>query len=396
MKRLGIKLLVISICLVLAVMLVLPACAPAPVAEGKQLTIGLILPYTGFASPWSAPHSEAAVRLKLDEIGWKIAGRPIKLVTEDEASDPQVAVEKAKKLVETDKAEVLMGGLFGPVTIALAQYASQAGVCYGGYIQESMEALRANPNNTILPFGTLAGGNVVLGNYAYDVLKYRTATTVFQDFVAGEEYIGGFEQGFKDKGGTIVQRQAVPLGTADFAPYLTNLKEADCLAFWFAGTMNIFLGQYYDFKIKTPVVVPASWCLDMEPLIELGDKPLGIYGCGHANEWVTNLPLNAAFVKAMYDRGKLPVQYAYSIYVTTATFLEALKNTGGDTTPAKLHAAWVKVKMDTPAGVISFDEQGCAIGNLYLYQYDKNDKGYYWKTIKEFPQVPMKCKGIDY
>jgi len=375
-------------------MLALPACAPTP-EEGKPLKIGLLLPYTGFASPWTAPHSEAAVRLKLDEVGWEVAGRAIELITEDEASDAVVAVEKAKKLVEHDQVGVLIGALWGASSIAVASYASQAGVCYSTYIQESMGCLRNTPNYTVMPYGTLAGGNVPAGYYAYDVLGYRTATTVYQDFIAGEEFIGGFEAGFKERGGTIVQRQAVPPGTIDFAPYLTNLKEADCLAYWLAGTMNIFLGQYYDFGVKIPIIPVAGWCLEMEPLKEMGDKALGIVTSGHANEWVTDLPLNAPFVEAMYDRGYLPINYAYSIYVATATFLEAVEATGGDTSPEKLHAAWLKVKMDAPMGPISFDEQGCGIGNLYVYEWSKKDGEYYWKPIKEYERISMKCPAID-
>ena len=396
MKKTGIKLLIVCILLITVMALVLPGCGKTSSKAGETLKIGLILDYSGHASPWTAPHSEAAVRLKLDEVGWEVAGRPIELITEDGAANPEVAIEKAKKLVENDQVDVILGVLFGPSCNAVSKYVSQVGICYGAYIQESMEVLRSDPNNSMLPFGTLAGGNYPLGKYAYEVLGYRTATTVYQDFVAGEEYIGGFEVGFEEAGGKVVQRQAVPLGTVDFAPYLTNLEDADCLSYWFAGTMNIFLGQYYDFNIQTPLVVPASWCLDMEPLKEMGDKPLGIIGCGHANEWVTDIKGNEAFVKAMYERDYWPVQYAYSIYVTTSTFLEAVKKTGGETKASVLHPEWIKVKMDTPAGTISFDEEGCGIGNLYVYEYTKEGGDYWWKVIDEFDQVPMKCPGIDY
>ena len=127
----------------------------------------------------------------------------------------------------------------------------------------------------------------------------------------------------------------------------------------------------------------------------MGDIPLGIITSGHANEWATDLPLNAPFVEAMYERGYLPIAYAYSIYIATATFLEAVEATGGDTSPEKLHAAWLKVKIDTPAGPISFDEQGCGIGSLYVYQWTKEGGEYYWKPIKVYEQISMKCPAID-
>jgi len=84
------------------------------------------------------------------------------------------------------------------------------------------------------------------------------------------------------------------------------------------------------------------------------------------------------------------------MYVAMATFLEAVEATGGDTSAANLHAAWLKVKIDKPAGEISFDEQGCGIGNYYIYQRSKKDGEYYWKAIKEYKGTSMKTRGIDY
>ena len=47
----------------------------------------------------------------MEEIGHKVAGRPVKLIIEDEASDPAIAMDRARKLVESDKVCMLVQAL---------------------------------------------------------------------------------------------------------------------------------------------------------------------------------------------------------------------------------------------------------------------------------------------
>ena len=267
-KYVGRKGLFFPLCLVLAVVLAAPSYAPAA-SEGKPLTIGLLLPYTGF-DPRNAPQMEAAARQRLDDIGWRVGNRKVQLVTADSATDPNVGVQKAMKLVEQDHADVLLGTLFGNVAIAVAGYANRAGVPFAPFMEQSMAVIHNNPQGSVLPTGTLKGSAYPSGLYAYDKLGYKTATILYSDYAAGQEFIGGFAEGFQKRGGTIIQRQAVPLGTLDFAPFLTSLKKADVVAFWFAGTMGNFLKQYFEFKSGMPVIAPTNWTIEMEIMKESG------------------------------------------------------------------------------------------------------------------------------
>jgi len=258
-----------------------------------------------------------------------------------------------------------------------------------------MSAIRTAPDNVVLPTGTLKGSTYPSGLYAYDKLGYRTATVLYSDYIAGQEYRGGFVEGVRKRGGTIVQKQAVPLGTLDFAPYLTNLKKADVMAFWFAGTMGPFLKQYYEFKLGLPVVAPTNWTIEMEIMRELGDKALGVIGAGHDSEDVPATAKNRDFVEAMKKRlgGMPPNHYMYSAYIIAATYLEAAKATGGDTSLEKIIKAWRAIKMETPMGVISFDKDGCGIGDLYVFKFAKEGAKYYWQPVESYKQMPMRVPG---
>jgi branched-chain amino acid transport system substrate-binding protein len=392
MKNVWGKGLFLFLCLVFVVFSSYVSAVPAH-AEGKPLTIGLLLPYTGF-DPRNAPQMEAATRQRLDEIGWKVGDRKVQLITADEATDPNVGVQKAMKLVQQDKADVILGTLFGNVAIAVAGYCNRVGVPFAPYIEQSYSVIKTAPQGALLPTGTLKGSTYPGGLYAYDKLGFKTASILYSDYVAGEEYIGGFVEGFQKHGGSIVQRQAVPLGTLDFAPFLTNLQKADVVAFWFAGTMGPFLKQFFEFKQGQPVIAPTYWTIEPEIMNELGDKAVGVIGTGHDSPEM-NFAKNRQFVEAMKKRlnGETPNHYMYSAYITTATYLEAAKATGGDTSRDKIIKAWRKVKIETPMGVVSFDKDGCGVGDLYVFRFQKEKGNYHWQIVDEgqYKQKPVRA-----
>src|SRR5207237_4388811 len=69
----------------------------------------------GFLTPLSGPYVQNGrdilngFLLYLDEIGYKIAGRSIELIVEDDEAIPAVGLTKARKLVERDKVHLLAG-----------------------------------------------------------------------------------------------------------------------------------------------------------------------------------------------------------------------------------------------------------------------------------------------
>jgi len=85
-----------------------------------------------------------------------------------------------------------------------------------------------------------------MGWYAYEKMGLRKAATMGPDYIAGRAFLGGFMDGFKEKGGQIVQEQWFPVGNVDFAPYLGAVKPADALVTWVAGPGALrLISQYH-------------------------------------------------------------------------------------------------------------------------------------------------------
>jgi ABC-type branched-subunit amino acid transport system substrate-binding protein len=90
----------------------------------EPIKIGAILNYTGPAA-MLGPLFKNGIVMAIEEHNNQIAGRPIELIVEDAAGDPNICLEKARKLVERDKVKIIIGPLMGDAQLAVAPYAAR-------------------------------------------------------------------------------------------------------------------------------------------------------------------------------------------------------------------------------------------------------------------------------
>ncbi len=79
-------------------------------AQAGSLDLGVLTPLTG-AGSFDGPRMLKAMQAVADEINHAggIAGRQIRLVVEDDETNPEAAVRAAHKLIDVDKVPVIMG-----------------------------------------------------------------------------------------------------------------------------------------------------------------------------------------------------------------------------------------------------------------------------------------------
>jgi branched-chain amino acid transport system substrate-binding protein len=352
--------------------------------EKEPITIGIITSLTGFLMDPGVCHNQG-IQVAIKGAPPKIAGRPIKFVVEDEASDPGTAVNKVRKLVETDKASILIGPFHGGAVIGIAAYVQKMKVPeIGLYAQPDEVSIKYPWLYCII--GTIPKGGSCMGAYAYDVLGYRTATTLTMDYESGYEFVGGFQDIFTAKGGDVIQKQAYPLGTMDFAPYITALKKADtvCRFVSFGPQEMGFQRQLHDFGSKIPVTAPegqpeCSYCIK-----QYKDLALGItYATPYV--WTIDTPENKKFVedfKKMWG-GDVPGAMAAIAYTDVQLALEAIRKTGGDTSGEALTSALDKISFKSPMGPISFKDR---LGEnlVYIVTIEKISGNYVPKILATY------------
>jgi branched-chain amino acid transport system substrate-binding protein len=86
-------------------------------AKAADITVGLITSMTGPGASIGIPYSKGS----LAGVAYKdeVAGIKLKLIQLDDASDPSIGTRDARKLVEQDKVDVLMGAGSTPTSIAM-------------------------------------------------------------------------------------------------------------------------------------------------------------------------------------------------------------------------------------------------------------------------------------
>jgi branched-chain amino acid transport system substrate-binding protein len=366
----------------------------SPQATRKPIIIANLACFTGMGAevnPWMMRAAELAV----DEVGGKIGGREVKLISEDSASDPTVAVDKTKKLLEVDKADAFIGPLPASAAFPVAAILKATGTPHMG-ILDLMPAVLRTGDHVFSHHGTHRGTGYFVGLYAYDVMGYRTATVIHDDLVFAEDYLQGAMDAFVSKGGKIIQRQRTPMNTMDYAPYFSNMKQADCCLFWFTAAHTIqFLNQYSQYGLKMPLVQGGVTDLGAQKVAEMGEKVLNMISCSSYDAYVKGPEVKSwidRWVKLHGSKSEKEGRYPYyaegcGMYAATTILLQAIQNTKGDTTPAVFRQALKTGKFKTPWGPVSFSNNRVGIGNAYIMRAVKSGNTYMTTDAYKFENV---------
>jgi branched-chain amino acid transport system substrate-binding protein len=381
--------------LILAVMPFMAACAPTPPAPpapptppAQPIKIGAIVPLTGGLAHYG-PHTKAGIEVALDEAGWKVAGRPIELIIEDDASfDEVMALQKARKLVEVDKVDVLMGPIASSSFLGTETYidVKQIPTLAIGYRGELKEWVK--PSWDFASNGGLAQITYQAGIWAYEQ-GFRTAVTMGPDYETGYQGCGGFADGFTKAGGKVVQQLWSPVGTTDYAPYFATMQKADLMAmFQYGAGVTSFVKQWHEFGFwdKEPLMLLINDSLLGPSLAELGDFTIGLHAATNYS-WTIDNPVNKKFVAAFEAKtGMKPEPPAWWAYTATTIFLAIMEKTNGDTTPEVMRNALFGLTVDTPSGPVTFDgEKGYSRVNAFITEVQKVEGQLAYKVIKTYP-----------
>ncbi len=377
-----------------------------PPATGEPIKIGHIVDASGVEAT-TGLNMKRSLELAFEAIDMRIGDRPIEIITEDAADDPNQALARAKKLVEQDKVAII----FGPTAIGekytVANYMKTAGIPLLIY-SPSPEVIFINN-----PWVVAAGGSnlqqpTCMADYAYNTLGYRNVDTLAPEGAAGKTFMDPFAAEFQALGGTIVQALTAPQNTMDFSSILTTLKPADALVYWFPGADAQRLIVAFDQLGITMPKAGAFHGATFDPYIfkDLNNPTAAAKMAGTPTpiEYSPDLAteLNQAFV-AMWEADQPPETGPLALdgsnanpYDAAQLFIKVLEANGGDTTPATLVAGMLSTPWEGPQGPAYFDATSkwpnVAIRDIYICEVTSNGEGSTWpykyKTVKTYPAVP--------
>jgi branched-chain amino acid transport system substrate-binding protein len=209
-------------------------------ARGEEtVKIGLDNPLTGTYAALGK-NELIGCQLALDQINAKggILGRKAELLVEDSTSgDAGTAVQKARKLIDRDQVNFLVGNVNSALAVAMAGVSFEKGVFHvvpGGHT-DPVTGANCHWNVFRVCNTTQMEANAVAGSLIKTAGKKWYYIT--PDYAFGHTLQAGLEKAADKLGGTKVGGDLTPLGTTDYSSYLIKAQAAnpDVIIFLTAG-----------------------------------------------------------------------------------------------------------------------------------------------------------------
>jgi branched-chain amino acid transport system substrate-binding protein len=364
-------------------------------AQAAPIRIGLMAPQTGVVAAGGREIIDGFT-LFWESVGNQAGGRSVELIVEDDASNPDTALQKARRLVEQAKADLLFGNLLANTGLAVANYVKGNGTPYFIPVIAADDLTQRSRIKNVVRAGGYSASQFSrpLADWA---LKqgYRKIVTISQDYTFGHEQCGGFAQTFTEGGGTIVAQFWHPLNTSDFSPYLGQLSGLNPDAVFAMETgadSTRLIQQYANFGLKGQIpLLGAQNATDQSVIRTMGPECEGIVTAAHFAEGA-NLPATQAFVKAYSEKfSKIPSLYAFSHYVGAMWVAKAINTISGKIEDRNLFLETVlKTDLpDSPLGKpVRFDDYGNPVYDVFIRKVVKNKDGKFWNMpIETYSQV---------
>jgi ABC-type branched-subunit amino acid transport system substrate-binding protein len=339
----------------------------------------------GFMATLEGPYTvlgedgQRGFEIALNEFNNEVAGRQIEVTVGATDASPESALRAARKLVEQDKVDVIVGPLSGSEGIALRDYSKTVPhVTFINGISGAQETTMVDPSETFFRFNMDgAQWTIGLGNYVYNEKGWEIVAAISEDYSFGYTNFMGFALEFCRAGGDIVERQWVPLGTKDFSSIIAALPEdVDALYLGLGGADAVnFLNQYLQAGGDANLI-GGTIMVDGTVLSSKGrakEVLIGTPASGpQADTWEDEGWKN--FVKAYQEtwppeqRFPAPSLLATGYYNSAKATLMALEAVNGDLSDgqAGLRKALSELVLDAPNGKISLDENRQAIGSNFV------------------------------
>lgn len=366
-------------------------------AQGTgPIKIGLLTPLTGVVAAGGKEIAEG-FGLYWDQVGKKIGNRAVEVIVEDDGSNPDIALQKARKLTEQTKVDFLVGDLLANTGLAVAEYAKGAGIPYFIPViaADDLTQRKRIPNVIRVAGYTASQMPRPLADYAYKKMGLRKIVTISQDYTFGHEQCGGFAQVFTELGGTIVAQHWHPLNTQDFSPYIAQIQGASPDAVFAMETgadATRMIQQWSNFGLKGKIkLLGAQNATDQSVIRTLGAEAEGIISSAHFAEG-NDAPATQKFV-AEYQAAfkKLPSIYGFSHYSAAMWLAEAIKSINGniEDRPKFLDAVRKTVLNGSPLGrPVRLDDYGNPVYDVFIRDVVKRPDGTFWnKPIETYPAV---------
>lgn len=364
------------------------------------IKVGVILPY---APPFGlyAKSLEMTMKMALKEHGGKVAGREVVLIFENDENKPPQAIAKARKLINGEKVDVLIGGLSSNLAIPIAPLAIRAKTPLI-IINAGAGMLTGKRCSIYVTRVSFSNDQFVRDSGAWIKEQgYKTAYLMAPDYVGGRNILDSFAAAYEKAGGKVVGRGYIPFSAKDYGPYLAKAKAAkpETIYVFFPGGMGIrFVVAYDKFGLKGQIpLTGTAWTVSPLFVDKQGKAAFGFKGPINYVPQLDSAVNKAYRAKFKEMTGREPDEVSINGYDAINMLMLALKKTGGKTDDKiALVKALQTVKYEGPRGPMTIDPKtNNVVQNIYMVQVvEQNGKAGY-KVLKTYPNVRDEPNGCN-
>jgi branched-chain amino acid transport system substrate-binding protein len=320
--------------------------------------------------------------LGIESVGNKLGGQAVTVLREDDQLKPELGNQIARKFIDRDKVDVIVGLGFSNVmmaslpriietgTIAISTNAGPSPIAGKGCLPHIFTMAWQND-----------GAAEAMGKYAQDS-GFKRVYLMAPNYQAGKDFISGFKRFYK---GPVADEVYTQVNQPDYSAEIAQLQAsgADAVFVFYPGGMGVnFVKQFSQAGLSKRIPMLSAFTVDGTTMPSLGDAAVGaIYGAMW--DLPVKAPGNAEFVASFTKKfGRVPSHYA-AVGFDTAKLLDiAVGKVKGNTTDKVALAAAIKAagsELKSVRGPFSFNSNNMPLQNYYAFQ-----------TVKEGSQITVK------
>lgn len=358
--------------------------APA-IAQNAPIRIGWLATLEG---PFATGGQDGfrCMQMLAEQHNNQAGGRPITIVRESSNAQADVALARARKLIEQDNVDMIIGPLSGAEGIALRDYSrTLTGKTIINGSSGAADTTLRNPSPNFFRFNTdgtqwMAG----LGNYVRRTLNVQEVAVLAGDYAFPYAQVFGFSIEFCRAGGRATYLWS-PLGTTDYSSIIARIpRTAGAIVVIHGGTDGLaFMTQYAQAGGTLPLI-GGSIMADQSMLSARGPHRrlmVGMVSAGPIAD-VHDDPMWIDFV-ARYRRRWLneggfqsPSIHGFNFYTAFQGALMGLDQVRGDLSgnQAGFQRALAGLRFKNPMGAdVSLDHNRQAISDIFLNRIEERD-----------------------
>ena len=287
-------------------------------AYGDKVKVGMITTLSGGGSGLGIDIRDGFALAVKDEPN-------IEIISGDDQRKPDIAVQLADKMIQSDKVDIITGIVWSNLAMAVVPAVVNQGKFY----------LSPNAGPSLLAgkkchknYFNIAWQNDNLheaaGGYASSA-GLKNSFIIAPNYPAGKDALTGYKRYFK---GSIENEVYTKLGQTDYAAEIAKIRasNADSVYFFLPGGMGIaFIKQFSQAQVDLPLVGPA-FSFDQGILKAVGNAALGVKNTSQWSKDIENAE-NKKFVEDFQSAyGRLPSLYASQGYDTGKIIVSAMAN----------------------------------------------------------------------